>query len=103
MQERRNSIANALELRFSCINPSTLRPEQNGQHFADNIFICIYLNKDVWILNEINYQDMGFFFFVSNIVEICINEYFDEKVQVLNDKVAVVMLVMLWITNCAPI
>ena len=28
---------------------STLRPRQNGRHFADNIFKCILLNENVWI------------------------------------------------------
>ena len=28
---------------------STLRPRQNGRHFADDIFFCIFLNKNVWI------------------------------------------------------
>ena len=27
----------------------TLRPRQNGCHFADGIFKCIFLNKNVWI------------------------------------------------------
>ena len=25
----------------------TLRPRQNGRHFADDIFKCIFLNEDV--------------------------------------------------------
>ena len=28
---------------------STLRPRQNGRHFADDIFKCIFLNENVWI------------------------------------------------------
>ena len=28
---------------------NTLRPRQNGRHFPDNIFKCIFLNKNVWI------------------------------------------------------
>ena len=28
---------------------NTLRPGQNGRHFADDIFKCIFLNKNVWI------------------------------------------------------
>ena len=28
--------------------PSTLRPGQNGCHFANNIFKCIFLNENVW-------------------------------------------------------
>ena len=27
----------------------TLRPRQNGRHFADDIFKCIFLNENVWI------------------------------------------------------
>ena len=30
-----------------CVN--TLRPRQNGRHFADDIFKCIFLNENVWI------------------------------------------------------
>ena len=28
---------------------NTLRPGQNGRHFADDIFKCIFLNENVWI------------------------------------------------------
>ena len=28
---------------------NTLRPRQNGRHFADDIFKCISLNENVWI------------------------------------------------------
>ena len=35
-----------------CIN--TLRPRQNGRHFADNIFKGIFLNENVWILINIS-------------------------------------------------
>ena len=28
---------------------NTLRPRQNGHHFPDDIFKCIFLNQDVWI------------------------------------------------------
>ena len=30
-----------------CLN--TLRPRQDGRHFPDNIFKCIFLNENVWI------------------------------------------------------
>ena len=33
---------------------NTLRPRQNGCHFADDIFKCIFLNEDVWILTRIS-------------------------------------------------
>ena len=32
----------------------TLRPRQNGRHFADDIFKCIFLNENVWIPNKIS-------------------------------------------------
>ena len=32
----------------------TLRPRQNGHHFADDIFKCIFLNQNVWISIEIS-------------------------------------------------
>ena len=31
-------------------NFNTSRPRQNGRHFADDIFTCIFLNENVWIL-----------------------------------------------------
>ena len=37
-----------------CINFNTLRPRQNGRHFADDIFKCIFLNENVWILIKIS-------------------------------------------------
>ena len=33
---------------------NTLRPRQNGCHFPDNIFKCIFLNENVWILLKIS-------------------------------------------------
>ena len=33
---------------------NTLRPRQNGRHFADDIFKCIFLNENVWISNKIS-------------------------------------------------
>ena len=45
-------ICNALKLHLFSIN--TLRPRQNGRHFADNIFKYISLNENVWIPNKIS-------------------------------------------------
>ena len=28
---------------------NTLRPIQNGRHFAEDIFKCIFLNENAWI------------------------------------------------------
>ena len=45
MQKRLKSIAQTLELGLFSIN--TLRPRQNGRHFADDIFKSIFLNENV--------------------------------------------------------
>ena len=37
--------------RLQCIN--TLRPRQNGRHFPDNIFKCIFMNENVYISSKI--------------------------------------------------
>ena len=31
------------------LSSSLLRPRQNGRHFADDIFKCIFLNEHIWI------------------------------------------------------
>ena len=36
------------------ISFNTLRPRQNGRHFADDIFKCIFLNENVWISIKIS-------------------------------------------------
>ena len=33
---------------------NTLRLRQNGQHFPDNIFKCIFFNENIWILIKIS-------------------------------------------------
>ena len=33
---------------------NTFRPRQNGRHFADDIFNCIFLSENVWIPIEIS-------------------------------------------------
>ena len=43
---------NICVIRHLSIN--TLRPRQNGRHFADDIYICILLNESVWISIEIS-------------------------------------------------
>ena len=37
---------------WSSVN--TLRPRQNGRHFPDDIFKCIFLNENEWISIEIS-------------------------------------------------
>ena len=36
------------------ITVNTLRPRQDGRHFADDILKCIILNENVWIPIEIS-------------------------------------------------
>ena len=36
------------------VSVNSLRPRQNGRHFPDNIFICIFLNEIVWISIKIS-------------------------------------------------
>ena len=45
-----NSTISTYDLRM--IN--TLRPRQNGSHFADDIFKCIFLNENVWFRIKIS-------------------------------------------------
>ena len=33
---------------------NTMRPTQNGRHFPDDIFKCIFLNENVWIFVKIS-------------------------------------------------
>ena len=69
VQDGNNSIANTQELLQSCSEPSiydtgsvdTWRPRQNGRHFADDIFKCIFLNENVWISLKISLK------FVPNV------------------------------------
>ena len=35
-----------------------LRPEQNGRHFADNSFKCIFLNKNVSVSNKMSMKNV---------------------------------------------
>ena len=37
---------------YACFN--TMRPRQNGCHFPDDLFKCIFLNENVWILIKIS-------------------------------------------------
>ena len=37
-----------------CFLFNTLRPRQNGRHFANDIFKCIVLNENVWISIKIS-------------------------------------------------
>ena len=41
---------------FTYIVLNTLRLKQNGCHFADDIFKCVFFNENVWIWNQISLQ-----------------------------------------------
>ena len=47
IQWRPSSLAHICLTRPQWVN--TLRPRQNGRHFADDMFKCIFLNENVWI------------------------------------------------------
>ena len=40
--------------KFSMTGVNSLRPKQNGRHFADDIFKSIFLNENVWISIKIS-------------------------------------------------
>ena len=45
----------AIMFRYQCVESflNTLRQRQNGRHFADDIFKCIFLNENVYFSNKI--------------------------------------------------
>ena len=45
-------LINSSSLALTAFN--TLRPRQNGRRFADDVFKCIFLNENVWILLKIS-------------------------------------------------
>ena len=53
-------------LRLYMASLNILRPGQNGRHFTDDIFKCIFLNENVWIaikvlLNFVRNRPISFF------------------------------------------
>ena len=54
-----SKILNLHDVHYNNITPAliflnTLRPRQNGRYFADDIFKCIFLNENAWILLKIS-------------------------------------------------
>ena len=46
-------------LNYLCnVSVNTLRPRQNGRHFPDDIFKCIFLNENVWISLQISLKSV---------------------------------------------
>ena len=64
---------------LSCVIPfNTLRPRQNGRHFADDIFKCIFFNENVWILNKtsLKYVPYGIIDNMQTLyASLCLNEF----------------------------
>ena len=55
MLSRPNGLARLKCASGSCtLVVNTLRPRQNGRHFADDIFKYIFLNENIWILIKIS-------------------------------------------------
>ena len=55
-------VANDVCGQCGWINPSYLThlpPGQNGRHFADDIFKCIFLNENAWIVIEMSQLTMN--------------------------------------------
>ena len=54
------------------VGVNTLRPRQNGRHFPDDIFKCIFLNENVWISIKIslNFVPKGPINNISPLVQI---------------------------------
>ena len=57
------NISISQHLHGECLGKSnsldTLRQRQNGRHFTDDIFKCIFLNENVWILINISLKFVG--------------------------------------------
>ena len=53
---------------------NTLRSRQNGRHFADGIFKCIFLNKNVWIpiKNSLKFVSKGPINNIPTLVQIMV-------------------------------
>ena len=45
-----------ISIEIPTIKFNTLKPRQNGHHFPDDIFKCIFLNENVWILIKISLE-----------------------------------------------
>ena len=44
----------SISFRSMILHLNPLRPRQNGRHFPDDIFKCIFVNDDVWIAIKIS-------------------------------------------------
>ena len=53
-QKNYNAYTPIWHIWFAYNHVNTLRPRQNGRHFPDDIFKCIFLNENVWITIKIS-------------------------------------------------
>ena len=58
---------------------NTLRPRQNGPHFPDDIFNCIFLNENVWIKNSLKFVPKGPINNIPSLVQITVWRWPDDK------------------------
>ena len=58
---------------------NTLRPRQNGRHFADDIFKCIFLNENVWIKVSLKFVPKGPINNIQALVQIMACRLFGAK------------------------
>ena len=52
--KKTTNVCMANHVRWWPDNFNTLRPGQNGRHFPDDLFQCIFLNENVWIAIKIS-------------------------------------------------
>ena len=54
VSSQENNHTSQVEVNYTLPVVNTLRPRQNGCHFPDDIFKCIFLNETVWISIQIS-------------------------------------------------
>ena len=54
LQTKKDECSETSKYKTSQSGLNTLRPRQNGRHFPDDIFKCIFLNENVWISIKIS-------------------------------------------------
>ena len=79
---------------------NTLRPRQNGHHFPDDIFQCIFLNENVWISIKIslNFVPKGPINNISALVQIMAWRRAGDKP--LSEPMMVSLLTHTWVKAC---
>ena len=54
MEKYHNSEEGSYFHTFKSYSFNILKPRQNGHHFPDGIFRCIFINENVWTLIKIS-------------------------------------------------